>query len=181
MRINRSIEFEFNCRERESSFRNSGGGEYCSVCKTVVFDFTEMPVEEIQQIILANGGSACGKIYAEQLCISEKKRRSTLRLAVAGIAAMLSLTSVEGQTSQSPVKTEQVDFLRTRENSVAQIIPGTGCELKGVGRDSLPPDEKVKMVKKRTFLRIGNRRFYVMNKFPFIGTSKQYLRGKFKF
>lgn len=174
------IRFEFNCNEPEHSFSNTDCGEYCSACNKVVIDLTAKAIPEIMEIIKANGGAVCGKIYPEQLSISEAKRRSSLRLALAGIAALLSLSSAEGQTTRTSVKTEQIDFLRTGTDDEVQIIPGSFCDLKSIDNDSLPPDEEVKVVKRKTFLRIGRRRFFVMNKFPFFGTSKQqYFRGKF--
>lgn len=166
------IRHEFKCNLPSSSFTKTEGGEYCSACKTVVIDFTNKSNEEILQILSANGGNACGSAFGDQFSEHTSSWRLRNKVAVAGLAAMLGLTpEIAKAQSADTVKTEIV----APSNNVRSFdtIAATNNATSSPAIDAPEkPDKKKEVVKKKTFLRIGHRRFYTMNVFPFLGTSR---------
>lgn len=177
--MNNKIVHEFNCQLPLSSFTKTEQGDYCSDCKTVVIDFTEKSTEEIQEIIKLNGGSVCGTAYKEQISPRLVAAGFRKRIAAVGLTAMLGIVPVAGKSQ--PADTVQTELLKRApvagptisENSAGDTIDSPVIDT------PVEPEKKAKLVKRKTFLRLGRRRFYVMNIFPFIGTSRPF-SGKYR-
>lgn len=159
------------------------GQEFCSQCYTSIVDFTEMTDEEIRAYVSAQAGTFCVKIHSDQLQ-RVKGRKSTLRqnLAVAATAAFLAIANESGGQATDSVRTEQVENSPVTNMADPEIVgtdssSGTACE-QGMALDGAT-FKKVPL-KKKVFLRLRYREFYVMNKAPFFGSRRRGgFRGKF--
>lgn len=141
-----------------------------------------MSDDEIRQYVAFHSGSLCVKIDSDQLR-RVKGRSSSLRQNLAGAAtvALLSLAiESKGQVADS-VRTEQVENSPGDDKSTSVNVASdtSTAEYYEQGNALNDPEVGKRRPKKKVFLRIGRRTFYVMNKFPFFGTRKSGLRGKF--
>lgn len=161
---------EFRCDLPSSFFMKTAEGDYCSACKTVVIDFTGKTNEEILAILSANSGHACGAAYSDQFSeTSSHKLRN--RFAVAGLAALLGLAPAAKAESAETAKTEIIAQENYSSNFNAVDVAADVMYAPAIESPE-KPSTKRESVKRKTFLRIGQRHFYTMNAFPFIGTRK---------
>jgi hypothetical protein len=180
--LKRNGKLTYQCNLPDSAFTLSDGREFCSQCQKSVIDFTEMSDEEIRQYVAFHSGSLCVKIDSDQLR-RVKGKKSSLRQNLAGAAtvALLALaTESKGQVADS-VRTEQVENSPADDKSTKVNVPSDSSAATSLeqGKTLKEPEEGKRRPKKKVFLRLGRREFYVMNKFPFFGTRKGGLRGKF--
>jgi hypothetical protein len=176
-----SSRLSYQCNLPDSAFTLNEGKEFCSQCQTTIADFTVLSDEEIRSYIAAQSGSVCVKIYSDQLR-RVKGRKSLLRqqVAVAATATLLALATETSAQTRDTTRTEQVasapagDYTLPIPDSVNSAVISSG-EKTVQDTTAVEP----KPVRKKVFLRIRRKEFYVMNRFPFFGTRYMKLRGKF--
>ncbi len=175
------LKFEFRCDQPESALTIVDGKDYCTLCSTVVLDLREKSDEEVRQIIMQHGGTVCARLCSDQFSIAKRKNNFANKIAVAATAALL-LLSTEKSSAQvaDSVQTVQTDSLSRLNEQPASLAINTNDSSSST-TSAIQPTAPVKAIRKRVFLTIGRRQFYVVNKFPFIGTRKIRFMGKFKF
>ncbi len=140
-----------------------------------------MSDEEIRQYIASHSGSLCVKIDSDQLRRVKGKKSSVRRsIAVAGTAALLAIATDSSAQVSDSVRTEQVENIPGAAVPVPFPVTMDSTSVSHSQEGTLKePVEEKRPLKKRVFLRIGRRQFYVMNRAPFLGTRRGGLRGKF--
>ncbi|MCI5057954.1 MAG: carboxypeptidase-like regulatory domain-containing protein [Flavobacteriales bacterium] len=67
MKIQSKIHIEKPCDAHRSNFVNSSCGQYCSICKEEVVDYTKKSKRELAELIKNNQLAKCGSFFPEQL------------------------------------------------------------------------------------------------------------------
>jgi len=174
--LNKRTELSFECDAPESALSLKDGQDFCSKCRTPVIDMREMPDDEIRKVVAAHGGNLCVRIHSDQLD-RVKPKKSTFRknIAVAGTAALLALATESSAQTTDSTRTEQIQ--NVPGSAVPVSLPAavdsatTSAGLEGMTLDE--PVVEQRPLKKKVFLRIGRREFYVMNRAPFFGTRRK--------
>jgi hypothetical protein len=167
------LRMSFKCDQNISSFKKDETG-FCAQCQKAVYDFTDLPAQEIHRMIREKGGSVCGRIYADQLGERPAERSFSFRLKVfAGACMALLILSANSSLAQSGdrIKTEQHPPSPAKDLQKDQVVHAPEERLKA-DLTPLKPVEK-KRTRKKKFMHIGQYDFYIQARFPFISIHRQ--------
>ncbi|MES2679982.1 MAG: hypothetical protein V4635_08865 [Bacteroidota bacterium] len=174
------IYFEFNCKQKSGAMRQLNGQSFCSTCQTVVYDLTTKTREEIAGQIKQNGGQLCGRFFMDQISEEEPVERPLgLKVVLMSITAFLTFSAPKIQAQAPTVNTEQTDNTKSlskndeeehtvHDTSSCRVAVEPARPFWTNGRNG---------VKRKEYMRIGRRHFYIINKFPFFRTRTAH-RGK---
>ena len=153
-------------------------GRYCDVCRKEVIDFTRKSIDSINKI----EGELCGRFLPEQveegLIPIEFPFFSKIKYHLATLATVIGLDAYAGSPYKykPEIKTEiaPVDSLKKPEECVVMdidSIPETTTEVR----------DRPFYRKYKSFMSIGDRKFYMTKQFPFLRSHKRRYRMGAKF
>jgi hypothetical protein len=170
------LRMSFQCDQNPSSFKNGETG-FCARCQKQVHDFSDLPAAVIQNRMRQEGGSVCGRIFADQLNEQTRDRSFSFRLNLfAGACmALLMLAVNRGQAQmRDSVKTEQHPASQVKGVQKDQAPLATADTL-DTNSAPLTPAEK-KKIRERKFMHIGKYDYFILARFPFISIRRQRFR-----
>jgi|GEM_PF-7025747 len=171
-----NIHVEYLCGQPFWKFSRKNEEDYCKVCKYAIHDLKDKTPDEIDKL-LSPETTICGSFYKDQFVTDERTQRSpaTFRIVLAGLITWFSATKLSAQVQSPQVSTEQ-HYLGADSSAIAHDSAARASENITHQPVCPPQVDPIVVNSKKMYYRIGNTRWAITRRFPFI--VKRHVRGR---
>lgn len=167
----------FVCDQDWNQMKPTVNGRYCDICKKNVFDFTNKTKGEVKKLDKGVCGIFLPEHVEDGLTPINFRIFSKIKNYAATFATMIGL-GVQSYSAQTPNQQKPQIEAFSGDTISEKPEPLSETTVQEVHSDDcLPKDDPLS--DKKSFMHLGRRNFYWLNKFPFIASRKHRMGAKF--